>query len=80
MYGVAKVLSTTSSAPAAFVAAATAAMSTRFSSGFVGDSIQTSRAPATWDAGSDESCSGVAYVKRYPFGSYTCENIRYVPP
>ena len=41
--GVANVLSTTSSAPAAFAAAATAAMSTMLSSGLVGVSIQTSR-------------------------------------
>ena len=39
--GVANVLSTTSSAPAASAAAATAGMSTRFRSGFVGVSIQT---------------------------------------
>jgi len=62
--GVAKVLSTTSSAPAAFAAAATPAMSTRFRSGFVGVSIQTSRASATCASGSALSASGVAYVKR----------------
>ena len=62
-------LSTTSSAPAAFVAAATAAMSTTLSSGLVGVSIQTSRASAMYASGSEDSCSGVAYVKRYPFGS-----------
>ena len=42
-YGVAKVLSTTTSAPAACAASAAARMSTMFSSGFVGVSIQTSR-------------------------------------
>ena len=79
-YGVANVLSTTSRAPAAWAASATAAMSTMFSSGFVGDSIQTSVAPSTWADASVERSSGVTYENRYPFGSYTCENIRYVPP
>ncbi len=63
-YGVAKVLSTTSSAPAAFAAAATAAMSTMLRSGLVGDSIQTSRAPETCAAASEESSSGVRYENR----------------
>ena len=42
-YGVAKVLSTTTRAPTACAASAAARMSTRFSSGFVGDSSQTRR-------------------------------------
>ena len=41
-YGVANVLSTTTMAPTACAASAAAWMSTRFSSGFVGDSSQTS--------------------------------------
>ena len=44
-YGVAKVLSTTTSAPTACAASAAARMSTRFRSGFVGDSSQTRRVP-----------------------------------
>jgi hypothetical protein len=62
--GVANVLSTTSNAPAAFAAAATAAMSTRLRSGFVGVSIQTSRASATCAWAAALSSSGVTYVKR----------------
>ena len=42
-YGVANVLSTTSIAPTSCAASAAARMSTMFSSGFVGDSIQTMR-------------------------------------
>jgi hypothetical protein len=42
-YGVAKVLSTTTSAPTACAASAAAAMSITFRSGFVGDSSQTMR-------------------------------------
>ena len=42
-YGEAKVLSTTTSAPAACAASATARMSTMFSTGFVGVSSQTIR-------------------------------------
>ena len=45
-------------------AAATAGMSTRFRSGFVGVSIQTRSASETCASGSAESCSGVTYVKR----------------
>ena len=41
--GVANVLSTTTSAPTAWAASATAAMSIMFSSGFDGDSSQTIR-------------------------------------
>ena len=57
-YGVANVLSTTSRAPAARVAAATAAMSTRLSSGLVGVSIQTSRASPRSAAGSVRELGG----------------------
>ena len=42
-YGVANVLSTTTSAPAAWAASAAARMSTMFSSGFVGVSSQRMR-------------------------------------
>ena len=47
----------------------TAAMSTTFRRGFVGDSIQTSRAPSTWAEAAVESSSGVTYENRYPLGS-----------
>ena len=50
-YGVANVLSTTTRAPAAWAASAAARMSTMFSVGLVGVSIQTSRVRSSrWSA------------------------------
>ena len=78
--GVANVLSTTTVAPASCATAATAAMSTIFSSGFDGVSIQTNRvssrsAPRT---ASGSPMSTVVQVR--PHGPSTFVSRRYVPP
>ncbi len=80
-YGVAKVLSTTTTAPTACAASATTAMSTTLRRGLVGVSIQTRRVRSSMcSRGRVESSSGEWYANEKPFGSYTCENMRYMPP
>ena len=76
-YGVAKVLSTTTVAPTPCAISDAAAMSTMLSAGFVGVSSQTNFVRSSrCSASSVEICSGERNVNRYPFGSYTCVNMR----
>ena len=52
-------------------------MSTMLSAGFVGVSSQTNFVRSSRCAASPvEISSGVRNVNRYPFGSYTCVNMR----
>ena len=78
--GVANVLSTTTSAPAACATEATASMSTIFSSGFDGVSIQTTRVSSRIDART--VCGSVRShaVCVIPQVANTLSSSRWVPP
>ncbi len=80
-YGDAKVLSTTSSAPASWATAASASMSPMLSSGLVGVSTQTTLVSpgriAARTASTSETGAGVC---ARPRGSSTLAKSRYVPP
>src|SRR5262249_60457365 len=79
-YGEANVLSTTTTAPTECARSATAAMSTIFSSGFVGVSTHTTPGPRVSAFSTVSRSLRSAYSNAYPWPASTFEKSRYVPP
>ena len=78
--GEANVLSTTTRTPAAWASADTAAMSTIFSSGLEGVSIQTKRVRGRSAAANASRSVRSHVVTSSPHGPNTSVSSRYVPP